>query len=70
MEELKVKANSENMVFLNHKICGESSHGKKKNPSACIETPQKNQLNCREMPGRILRMALMKEKEEQLFNGQ
>lgn len=57
------------MVFLNHQISEESSHGKKI-PSPCIQTPQKNQLNCREMLGRILRMVLMKEKEEQLFSGQ
>lgn len=42
----------------------------KKIPPPCIQTPQKNQANFREMLGRILWMVLMKEKEEQLFNGQ
>lgn len=58
------------MAFLNHQISGESSHGKKDSPLPCIQTPQKNQLNCTEMLGRILRMVLMKEKEEQLLHGQ
>lgn len=42
----------------------------KKIPPPCIQTPQKNPVNFREMLGSILRVALMKEKEEQLFNGQ